>query len=92
MAHTVPDGRRRAKAMCGRIPIIVFQNYMNNDIEIDNDDFDMMEVDNANAGEPVFYLYVEMDKQKKCNFNSAIPLNRDKILRSITIIAELLAE
>ena len=37
---------------------------MNNDIEIDNDDFDMMEVDYANAGEPVFYLYVEMDKQK----------------------------
>ena len=37
---------------------------MNSDIEIDNDDFDMMEVDYANAGEPVFYLYVEMGETK----------------------------
>lgn len=32
------------------------------------------------------------DKKTKINFNSAIPLNLDTILRSMTIIAELLAE
>ena len=43
-----------------RPPIIVFQNYMNNDIEIDNGFFGNIETAVTDSSVPEFFLYVEM--------------------------------